>query len=124
KYGKKWSPVARAPLRIRSGSTDVTVLINALDHKDANERASAARILGEMGPDAKLAIRRLIKVLKDPDELTRLAAAEALTKIGAPGRDDLPALLAALNDPKPEVRRYVAGAIGQIGPEAASAAGQ
>ena len=125
KYGKAWSPVARAPLRLRGGGgADVTALINALDNKDAKSRASAARSLGEMGPDAKLAIRRLIKALKDPDELTARAATEALAKIGAPGRDDLSALLEALKDPKPEVRRYVSAAIGQIGPEAASAAPQ
>ena len=107
KFAKPWTPVARAPLRLRGGGgVDVTALINALDHKEAKNRASAAKSLGDMGPDAKLAVRRLVKAVKDPDELTSRAAAEALIKIGAPGRDDLPALLEALKDPKPEVRRY------------------
>jgi HEAT repeat protein len=124
KFAKPWAPVARAPLRIRGGGgADVTALINALDHKEAKNRASAAKSLGDMGPDAKLAVRRLIKALKDPDELTSRTAADALTKIGAPGRDDLPALIEALKDQKPDVRRYASGAIGQIGPDAASAAG-
>ncbi|MFL5340144.1 MAG: HEAT repeat domain-containing protein [Gemmataceae bacterium] len=123
KFNKPWKPVGRSALRIRSGGGgDVTTLINALDHKDAKNRASAAKNLGEMGPDAKLAIRRLVKALKDPDELTSRCAAEALTKIGAPGKDDLPALLEAIKDPKVEVRRYASAAIGQIGPEASKAA--
>lgn len=123
KFAKAWSPVGRAPLRLRGGGGgDVTTLINALDHKEAANRASAAKSLGDMGPDAKLAIRRLIKALKDPDELTSRTAADALSKIGAPGRDDLPALLEALKDQKTEVRRYASAAIGQIGPDAASAA--
>lgn len=126
KFSKAWSPIARAPLRIRGGSGggDITSLIASLDNKDAKARASAARNLGDLGPDAKLAISRLVKALKDPDDLTRRASAEALAKIGAPSRDDLPVLLDALKDLKPEVRRYAAGAIGQIGPEAAAAAGQ
>jgi HEAT repeat protein/S1-C subfamily serine protease len=126
KFGKAWSPIARAPLRMRGGSGggDITSLIASLDNKDAKARASAARALGELGPDAKLAISRLVKALKDPDDLTCRASAEALTKIGAPGRDDLPVLTEALKDLKPEVRRYAATAIGQIGPQAASAADQ
>ena len=124
KFSKAWSPIARAPLRIRGGSGggDITSLIASLDNKDAKARASAARNLGDLGPDAKLAISRLVKALKDPDDLTRRASAEALAKIGAPSRDDLPVLLDALKDLKPEVRRYAAGAIGHHRPRGERAA--
>ena len=57
--------------------------ITALDHKDAKNRASAAKSLGDMGPDAKLAIRRLVKALKDPDENVRSEAVWALTELEA-----------------------------------------
>jgi HEAT repeat protein/S1-C subfamily serine protease len=122
KFKKEWKPKTRAPLRGgRGGGANVASLMKQLDHADATKRQQAALTLGEMGGDAKLAIRRLIKSLSDPDENTSRAAFEALTKIGAPGRDDLPALQTALKDAKVETKRYAASAIGQIGPDAASA---
>lgn len=116
-----WKPASRAALVKRSGGGgDVTSLIKDLESTEARTRARAAKILGDMGPEAQIAIPGLLKAVKDNDALTRRTATEALTKIGPPAKADLTALAAALKDNNLEVQRYAAGAVGELGADASA----
>ncbi len=118
----KWVSDARPPLRGgRRFAGNLSDYIKALSDKDATVRQKAAAALGEMGPDAKLAISSLMKLLKDPDDLTRRLTAEALNQIGPPDRGDVNLLSGALKDPSTEVRAYAAQALGKLGNDAGSA---
>ncbi len=119
---QSWVSDARAPLRGgKRLAGNLTDMIKALSHADATIRQKAANALGEMGPEAKLAIPGLMKLLKDPDDLTRRMATEALNQIGPPNRGELGALTAALKDSSTEVRAYAALALGKLGSDAGSA---
>jgi hypothetical protein len=59
----------------------VPELIGALRDRDAYVRSSAARSLGEIGPDAKIAITALTGALDDRDQFVRTSATEALRRI-------------------------------------------
>jgi HEAT repeat protein len=118
-----WRP-AKRPLLAKRGSVgggDVTSLIKDLESQDARTRARAAKGLGDLGPEAQLAIPGLLKAIKDNDALTRRAASDALAKIGPAAKADLPALAGALKDNNLEVQRYAAGAVGELGGDAESA---
>jgi HEAT repeat protein len=80
------SAAAWAVARIKSAEAaqaSVTVMLPALEDKEARVRQEGARFLGQLGPDAKTAIPALTKALQDDDDEVRKAAAEALGKIQA-----------------------------------------
>jgi HEAT repeat protein len=74
-----------------------------------NIRATAAYLLGQIGPPAASASDALIKALNDPEALVRLRAIRALSQIGEPV---LPQLIVALNNPSATVRQGAARSIG------------
>jgi HEAT repeat protein len=103
-------------------TASVPDLIRNLESTDAKARAKAAETLGDKGPEAKPAVRALLKVVNnDNDDLVRRLAQEALDKIGAPDKVELSFLRDALQSARPQARAYAAAALGQIGSEARSA---
>ena len=85
-------------------------VLNALKDKNPYVRATAAKVLGEIGD--KTAVPALIKALKDENADVCTAAAKALEKIG---KTAVPALIKALKDENPDVRTAAAEALGKIG---------
>ena len=83
----------------------------ALDDSDWNTRATAARMLGELGELTPLA--PLLAVLNDEDESVRAATVRALGKLGE--RAPVDRLVIALSDPSWMVREMAALTLGELG---------
>lgn len=81
-------------------------------------REAAARALGRLGAEAKVAIPPLAKGLRDKEGRVRWEAASAL---GSIGQDSVPALINALGDNDARTRHAAAYALGQMGAEAVTA---
>jgi HEAT repeat protein len=96
-------------------AADVEGLIKKLKDRDPEVRRSAAKALGEAGPEAKTAVSALAHALKDSDLYVRRFAAQSLGEIGGDARAAVPALVNALNDPKREVVEAAASALGKMG---------
>jgi HEAT repeat protein len=79
-------------------------------------RQSAAA-LGELGPEAKIAVPALIGALKNEDARVRQAAAEALGKIGPDAHKAVPSLHQALKDTDSAVSAAAAAALKKIDPQ-------
>jgi HEAT repeat protein len=79
---------------------------------------SAARALGEIGPDAAAAVPALLQALKS--NATRSAAARSLGKIGPAAKSAVPALIELLSQNN-DSQGYVVEGIGGIGPDAVAA---
>jgi len=97
----------------RSG--EVSGLLITLKSEKATERAAAARILGEIGPQAKDAVAPLTDALRDSEREVRQNAATALGYIGKAAAPAVPALAGALSDKDWQVRRAAALALGRTG---------
>ncbi len=102
-----------------SARADAPELIKKLASKDNEVRREAARGLGELGKDAKAAIKPLVKALKDQDSFVRRFAAQALGSIGPDAaKDAIPGLTALLEDDKQPVREAGIKALARMGPSA------
>ncbi len=88
---------------------------------DPLTRSKAALALGEMGPDAKLAVPGLLKAFKEGDDLFRKIVLETLAKIGVPAVTDIPELCVALKDEDKRLRNYAISSLQKMGQEARSA---
>jgi HEAT repeat protein/S1-C subfamily serine protease len=106
---------------IEGDTTGMAENIAALKNRDATKRAEAAKRLGDLGPDAKIAVPDLIPLLKDPDNLVRRFTRTALDKIGPPTKNEVPTLLEMIEDPNATVRIHVVDALGKVGPEGQAA---
>ena len=103
----------------------VPALIEVLDCKahgvylpeqsSAAVRQQAARALGQMGGQARMAIPALANALGDQDAGLRTEAAKALGHIGAQAREAVPSLQKALTDPDEAVRSEANAALKRIG---------
>jgi HEAT repeat protein len=76
----------------------LTEWIAKLDDPDPGVRLAAAYALGEMGPDAKPAVARLIRALKEAEPALREFSAAALGRIGPDAKAAVPALIAAMEE--------------------------
>jgi hypothetical protein len=65
-----------------------------MSSEDAARRAAGAVLLGSIGPDARLGVRKLNAGLADESELVRRESARALGNIGARATDAIPGLVA------------------------------
>jgi HEAT repeat protein len=84
--------------------------------------AQAARILGELGPKAKMVWPELVSALESPNPSIRVNSAQALGSMHADSDQAIGALVNLLsNEPEREVRRSAAAALGTIGPKAQTA---
>ena len=66
-----------------NGREHVLFEVSMLNHRNSFHQRQAIRMLGEIGPEAKVAVPELKKLLKSKDEDTRTAAAAAIKKIDA-----------------------------------------
>lgn len=106
-----WSASATA----QEPPPDVPGLVVTLKTGDPATRASAARILGELGPKAKEAVPALAEAMKDADPGVRRNAATSLGQMGAAAVDAVPAIVPALGEASWETRKAAATALGAIG---------
>ena len=100
---------------------EVRDLVAKLKDTDSELRRAAAKELGELGAEAKLAVPELTRALRDKDLFVRRFSAEALGNIGVDAKSAIPALAGAMNDPKKEVAEAAVDALGKIGPDSISA---
>jgi HEAT repeat protein len=82
----------------RFGKDAVPGLLDALRTADERGRVDAARILGQIGPEAKEAVAELAEVLKAKDGRLRGTAAEALGRIGPDAERAVPDLIGLFGD--------------------------
>jgi HEAT repeat protein len=102
------------------GKPAVPLLAKALDSENPTVLTGAAQALRDIGPDAKAAAPRLVKLLGVEDAVTRIAVVEALGSLRDP--DSVPALGARVRtDPDFGVRRYAAFALTDLGADAKAA---
>jgi len=103
-----------ASARQDAGSTEVQSLQASLKSPEVPVRASAARILGELGGAARPALPDLLAALADENRDVRLSAATAIGMIGPPAPDAVPPLVGLLKDREWQVRRAAATALGRL----------
>src|SRR5437867_5222939 len=84
----------------------------------AEERWTAATLLGQIGPEARAAVPALIEALKDPDPHVRSVAVSALSEVDPKARDAIPALVELLKTDEP---MRAIQALARFGPEAREA---
>jgi len=84
------------------GSEAVPVLVEQLSHPRADIRQWAARVLGEIGPDANEATPALIDALSDSDAGVREAARHSLELIDSVAPNDG----GTVQEPIPPVRKF------------------
>jgi HEAT repeat protein len=103
-----------------AAAADVTKLVADLKSPDSDVRRTAAKGLGEMGPEAKSAAAALISALKnDKDLFVRRFAAQALGEVEADPKSAVPALAAVLKeDDKKELVEAAITALGKMGESA------
>jgi HEAT repeat protein len=99
----------------QNNTDKVTDLIKQLKSQDAGDRLSAARALGEMGPEAKQAIPALLEALMDQSYFVRENAAIVLRVMGP---EAIPELIEALKGRNDFVSGSAANVLAQIGPKA------
>jgi len=89
----------RALLELGPGTDDLPTLLKLLKDRDDATREAAARCLGRLGPAAKEAVPRLVKLLGDDGVSdVRVAAAAALGDIGPAALTAVPKLQRAVRD--------------------------
>ena len=81
-----------AHLLLRHRPTSIAGLVFCLKHGDDEAAWEAAHIIGEMGPDAAVAVPALIETLNHDSGSVRIAAADALGHIGPAAASAVPAL--------------------------------
>jgi uncharacterized sulfatase len=101
----------------RKNVTDTGDLVAALQDKRPSVRWWAARLIGNMGSEAKAAEAVLIEALKDGSAGVRVEAARALCKMDLDDKG-LPVLLTELKNADQVVRHYASLAFEDIGEKA------
>lgn len=95
-----------------------------VNHSDLEERVTAIRTLGEIGPDAKEAIPTLITAARDQDPAVRFWAIRALGQIDGKDKRVVPVVSKAIIDQDPLVVREAIRVIARsVRPEHAPAMG-
>ena len=102
-------------------AANVDALIKKLGAKDNEDRRAAAKELGELGKEAKPAVKALTRALRDSDRFVRRWSADALGKIGPDAREAIPALSKLLNNSDAPSRQAAIKAIGNMGEAAVPA---
>jgi HEAT repeat protein len=94
------------------GAPGAEALLKTLKSNDSAIRNLAIKTLGEIGPDAKVALPELKALLLDPDKGSAGVAADALAGLGEPA---LPALVEAAKADSAEVRTLAVQALVKVG---------
>jgi len=92
----------------------LNALVKSLD--DENTRMSAVYAVDMIGPDAKDAVPKLVKIIGEVDGMDRAAVISALGDIGPAAKQAVPALINALNDDFHYVRDNAISALAKIDP--------
>lgn len=92
----------------------ISTLIQVLRSEDAEARVNAARALGGMGNQAKIAEPALTVALNDSESEVRYTAATALTNLGGDTKVALPLLHEALNNESKWIRSDAAFALSNL----------
>jgi HEAT repeat protein len=105
------------------GLEAVPLMIKALKSPDTEFCLSAARVLGQVGADAREAVPALTESFKNKNKAVdvRMACAETLAQIGPDAKSAIPALTEALKDGNGVIRVKAAEALSQLGPEVKTA---
>ena len=103
------------------GRPAAEALTEQLGHADEWVRASAAKILGDMGQGTQSTVYALMERLEDESSQVRANAAEALGLIGQGAASAVGALTRRLADEPDQVRIGAAEALAKIGPAAVDA---
>lgn len=101
---------------VKQGVKAVPALIEGLGDPDKYIRAEAATILGEIGPDAKEAVPKLVKCMKSEEKFSieQSCAAEALGKIGPTAKEAISALQEAAKSDDFMIREAAQKSLQQI----------
>lgn len=130
--GRSQKNLVTGDLSIQSGDVDsewaltknrgrARRLLAELNSPDPDDRADAARSLGEMKEGANLAVPALTKALRDTDNSVRRSAADALGEIGSAAKNSAPALVQLLNEQDEDLRISAAFSLMIIDREATAA---
>ncbi len=106
---------------VEIGPSTVDGLSDALRSQKPNVRAAAAKVLRQMGHEAKPAMQSLAAVLQDDVRWVRWYAADALGNLEADAAAAVDALLAVAGHEDHYTRRRAITALGRIGPAAKAA---
>lgn len=106
--------VATAQTPTYRGQT-LDAYVRALSSVQSQDRAAAARAIGQFGPDGVAAVPNLVSLLKDPDTSVREAAGETLALFGPASAPAVPSLAPLLSDPSPRMRGIAALVLRKIG---------
>jgi len=106
---------AASALAQETGSREVQELIVSLKGQEPAVRASAARILGEMGGAGRPAVPDLVASLEDESRDVRQCAATSIGQIGPESPEAVPPLIGLLKDKEWQVRRAAAVSLGRLG---------
>jgi HEAT repeat protein len=107
----------------RLGTSVLADLVEALaDDGRPIRQMWVARVIGQLGPDAAIAVPALAETLCSQPAFVREAAAEALGRIGQASGLAVPAVVALLADPDSSVRLAAARSLTRIGGLAAQQA--
>ncbi|KAF3890874.1 HEAT repeat domain-containing protein [Tolypothrix bouteillei VB521301] len=104
---------------VTAGKSAIPALITALQDSNPQVRASAAAILGQMGPNASEAAPAILRVIDDGDPVVRSSAVLAIQKIGKQAY--VPHLIAGLNSTKSWERYNASHGLRAMGKDAAPA---
>jgi HEAT repeat protein len=111
---------AEALWKIAKQPECIDALIQSLDDREKIYRAEAASVLGRIGPPAKRATSKLLRLLNDHGSV-RIAAVEAFGQIRSDPHATVPELVKALSDPMILVRSNAAAALASFGGDASTA---
>ncbi len=102
------------------GLIPITENFQALGGPDADLDAAAAITLGQIGPESRAAVPKLITQLRSHSEHGSTPYSLALGAIGPAARDAIPLLEELLHSDTPETRLAAADALSRIAPELSS----
>src|SRR5262249_15596120 len=85
--------------------------------------SSAINVVGDLGPEAKVAVPALVALLKDTriDKVDRVFVVRALGRLGPQASASVPDLIEVLKSDDLYLRIQAATTLGQIGPDAKAA---
>ena len=115
---QKPEPLELAPVKALAaiGEPAVVPTMKLLSHPSPLIRYQAAFVLGEIGPDAKLALPELEKLLRDPSGEVVLEAARSVAVIGRDGSKTAALMKLALGHAEAGTRHYGLQTVIRMGP--------
>jgi HEAT repeat protein len=98
------------------GADAVGPLVGCLADPNRVVRFHACSALGEIGPEAKLAVTPLLRLLRDAESVVRLAATDAVARVAPNSAEVAQAVIERLNDEDRSVRVAAVDALKDLQP--------